>query len=58
MQGHGIPERLRQSVFHQSEAFFALPEAEKNAIALNQSPCNRGYEPLGAIAGQDGTPKQ
>jgi isopenicillin N synthase-like dioxygenase len=56
MQGHGVPEPLRQSVFRQSEAFFALPEAEKNAIALEHSPCNRGYEPLRAQTLEIGQP--
>jgi isopenicillin N synthase-like dioxygenase len=56
MQGHAVPEHLSQSVFHQSEAFFALPEAEKNAIALSQSLCNRGYEPLRAQTLEIGQP--
>lgn len=43
---HGIPADLIAAVFAQSRAFFALPEAEKEALNKNRSTCNRGYEPL------------
>ena len=56
MKGHGVSEHLRQSVFRQSEAFFALPLTEKDAIALEHSPCNRGYEPLRAQTLEIGQP--
>ncbi|MBO9400405.1 isopenicillin N synthase family oxygenase [Shimia sp. R9_3] len=38
---HGIDPALRAAVFTASERFHALPEAQKQAIALNQS--HRGY---------------
>ena len=56
IQGHAVPDALRRSVFRQSKAFFALPEAEKNAINLSHSICNRGYEPLRAQTLEIGQP--
>ena len=38
---HGIDPALRAAVFAASERFHALPEAQKQAIALNH--CHRGY---------------
>lgn len=39
--GHGVPPALREAVFEASRQFHALPEADKQAIALNRT--HRGY---------------
>ena len=47
--GHGVPERLIEEVFRQTEAFFALPMDEKMKIETSHSLTgNRGYEPPAA----------
>jgi isopenicillin N synthase-like dioxygenase len=56
LAGHGIPMDELARVFAQSRRFFDLPLAEKNAIALPRSRCNRGYEPLRAQVLEAGTP--
>jgi isopenicillin N synthase-like dioxygenase len=43
---HGIAQPRIDEVFAMAERFFALPEAEKMAIALARSPFMRGYFPL------------
>jgi isopenicillin N synthase-like dioxygenase len=54
--GHGIDAALRAEVFAQSAAFFARPEAEKLAVDMKLSPCNRGYEAMRAQTLEAGTP--
>jgi isopenicillin N synthase-like dioxygenase len=44
--GHGVDEALRAEVFAIGREFFALPEAEKMAVAMANSPNFRGYFPL------------
>lgn len=46
--GHGIDGALRRAVFAEAARFFALPDADKLAVHMERSPCNRGYEPLRA----------
>lgn len=43
VRGHGIDSGLRARVFSQAQAFFALPAARKDAVAITKSPHNRGY---------------
>jgi isopenicillin N synthase-like dioxygenase len=44
--GHGIDQGLRDEVFALGRRFFALPLAEKMAVAMSKSPNFRGYLPL------------
>jgi isopenicillin N synthase-like dioxygenase len=43
---HGIAPALIDEVLAQSRRFFDLPEAQKQRVAMANSPCHRGYEPL------------
>ena len=43
---HGVAQQSIDEVFAVARRFFALPEAEKMAIALARSPFMRGYFPL------------
>ncbi|MCP4383223.1 MAG: isopenicillin N synthase family oxygenase [Hyphomicrobiales bacterium] len=45
--GHNIPVSLIDSVFQDSERFFALPLAEKERLSIRQSRHNRGYVATG-----------
>jgi isopenicillin N synthase-like dioxygenase len=45
---HGVPEDLVAAQFDWAARFFALPEAEKAALDLHNSPARRGWEGLGA----------
>lgn len=44
--GHGVDPDLVARVFDGAKAFFALPHAEKMAVAMFNSPHNRGYMPF------------
>jgi isopenicillin N synthase-like dioxygenase len=46
--GHGIAEGLAQETLAAARRFFALPEAEKRAVAMVNSPHFRGYTRAGA----------
>jgi isopenicillin N synthase-like dioxygenase len=48
IQNHGVPAAAIDDIFHQAHRFFALPEAEREAIRLTDSPWYRGYLPTGA----------
>jgi isopenicillin N synthase-like dioxygenase len=48
IQGHGVPAGAIDGIFEQAHRFFALPEAEREAIRLTGSPWYRGYLPTGA----------
>lgn len=54
--GHGIEPALCAEVLRQSAAFFALPEAQKRAVDMKLSTCNRGYEPMRAQTLEAGAP--
>ena len=41
--GHGIERDVKERMLDQLRSFFALPVAEKEAIAIGRSPCHRGY---------------
>ncbi len=45
--GHGLPPERIDEVLAVARAFFALPQAEKDAIAMTNSPHFRGYTRLG-----------
>jgi isopenicillin N synthase-like dioxygenase len=44
---HGIPLELIDAVFAESAAFFALPQAAKDALSVTQSSAYRGYVRFG-----------
>jgi isopenicillin N synthase-like dioxygenase len=45
--GHGVPAELDAAVMNVAREFFALPEVEKCALAIANSPRFRGYTVLG-----------
>lgn len=45
--GHGVPEELIERVLTQARRLFALPQADKDAVAMVNSPHFRGYTRLG-----------
>jgi isopenicillin N synthase-like dioxygenase len=47
VSGHGIPDNLIRDVLAQAHLFFALPEEEKLAIGMVNSPQFRGYNRAG-----------
>ena len=54
---HGLHPALRDGVFTQADAFFALPEADKARVSIRDNPHNRGWgapglEALDETAGQ------
>jgi len=59
VSGHGVDDDVRAAYFDAMRAFFALPQDEKDAIAIGKSDCHRGYvgfatETLeGALAGEE-----
>ena len=46
--GHGIPAAADAAVLEAARSFFALPEDERRALAIANSPHFRGYTQLGA----------
>jgi isopenicillin N synthase-like dioxygenase len=48
VDGHGVGDRTRVEFFDAMRRFFALPSAEKEAIAIGNSSCHRGYVGFGA----------
>lgn len=47
LRGHGVPAALDAAVMRAAREFFALPEADKRALAIANSPHFRGYTALG-----------
>lgn len=47
LTGHGVPDDLIARLLAESRRFFALPQADKEAIAMVNSPHFRGYTRLG-----------
>jgi isopenicillin N synthase-like dioxygenase len=47
LAGHGVPRELDAAVMHAAREFFALPEDERRALAIANSPHFRGYTVLG-----------
>jgi isopenicillin N synthase-like dioxygenase len=48
IQNHGVPAEAIDGIFNEAHRFFDLPEAEREAIRLTDSPWYRGYLPTGA----------
>jgi len=44
---HGVPAALTEQTFAEAQRFFALPVEKKREIAIENSPCHRGYFGLG-----------
>jgi isopenicillin N synthase-like dioxygenase len=53
---HGVPAGLTRDIFRQAERFFALPLADKMAIAKDKTSMTRGYQPLRQQTLQPGAP--
>ena len=47
LTGHGVPEQLTERLLTEARRLFALPQAEKDAVAMRNSPHFRGYTRLG-----------
>lgn len=47
LRNHGVPEALVAQTFAEAKRFFDLPEDRKREIAIEASPCHRGYFALG-----------
>jgi isopenicillin N synthase-like dioxygenase len=47
LAGHGVPAELDAAIMSSAREFFALPEAERRALAIANSPHFRGYTVLG-----------
>ncbi len=56
IKGHRTPPSLIDALFHQSRTFFALPMEQKLALAMANSRCRHGYEPLKAQTLEPGAP--
>lgn len=47
LTGHGVRRELDDALLHEARRFFALPESERRALAIQRSPHFRGYTVLG-----------
>ena len=47
LTGHGVDPAIDDAIFRAGREFFALPEAERRALAIENSPAFRGYTILG-----------
>jgi len=47
LSGHGVDVALERRLMAESQAFFRLPESDRQAIAIGRSPHFRGYTVLG-----------
>jgi isopenicillin N synthase-like dioxygenase len=47
LTGHGVSERLVDRLLTEARRLFALPQADKDAVAMRNSPHFRGYTRLG-----------
>jgi isopenicillin N synthase-like dioxygenase len=47
LTGHGVPDGLAEDMLGAARRFFALPQADKDAVAMWRSPHFRGYTRLG-----------
>jgi isopenicillin N synthase-like dioxygenase len=47
LTGHGIAQTQQQAILHLAAEFFALPQADKTAVQMVNSPHFRGYTRLG-----------
>jgi isopenicillin N synthase-like dioxygenase len=56
LRNHGVPASLVDTVFAQSEAFFALPQAAKEAVRPSAPASTLGYGGVGSQALEKGRP--
>jgi isopenicillin N synthase-like dioxygenase len=47
LAGHGVSQRLIDATFADSRAFFSLPREKKAEVAVEKSPCDRGWFDIG-----------
>jgi isopenicillin N synthase-like dioxygenase len=47
ISGHGVAPELIAAVYREARRFFALPAAEKERVAIEHSPCHRGWFRVG-----------
>lgn len=47
LRGHGVPDSIDAAILTSARQFFALPDGEKRALAIANSPHFRGYTTLG-----------
>jgi isopenicillin N synthase-like dioxygenase len=47
VRGHGVPDRLDAQMLDAARQFFDLPDSERHALAIGNSPHFRGYTILG-----------
>jgi isopenicillin N synthase-like dioxygenase len=47
LRGHGVPEPADAAIMRAAKDFFALPQPERDALAIARSPHFRGYTVLG-----------
>ena len=52
--GHGVDPAVKDALFEQMRDFFALDRAAKEALAIGNSPCHRGYVGFGTEALEGG----
>jgi isopenicillin N synthase-like dioxygenase len=57
IKGHGVPVEDLQAIFTACERFFAIPQAERDAIYLINSPQYRGYLPIGVLGANANRPR-
>lgn len=56
LTGHGVSSVMMADLFTQARRFFALPQADKDAISIERSPHNRGYVPIEGESLDPGVP--
>ena len=54
--GHGVPQASMDAQIAQTRRFFAQDDAAKRAVAVERSPCRRGYEGVGRQMLDAGSP--
>ncbi|HEY0269551.1 MAG TPA: 2-oxoglutarate and iron-dependent oxygenase domain-containing protein [Sphingomonas sp.] len=54
--GHGVPQALMDAQITETRRFFAQDDAAKRAVAVELSPCRRGYEGIGRQMLDAGSP--
>jgi isopenicillin N synthase-like dioxygenase len=57
IKNHGIPATETTGIFNACARFFALPQAERDAILLTNSPNYRGYLPIGVLGANTNRPR-
>jgi len=50
LSGHGIPQALIDEVLAKGDAFFALPDSDKDKVSIANNPHNRGWARQGSEA--------